>query len=67
MAHVDSLAADTLTGIRAIAVFTGATERRTLYLLEGGRLPAGKVGNLWVASKARLRQLFDAITAGGRT
>src|SRR5271166_3343767 len=29
-----------------------------LYLLESGKIPAGKLGARWVASKARLRKFF---------
>lgn len=59
-----SIAEDRLGGVAQIATFTGETVRRTQYLLERGLIPAGKVGNRWVASKRRLREHFAALTAG---
>ena len=62
--HTPSLRDDILCGVKAIAGYTGNSERRTVYLLERGLLPAGKVGALWIASKAKLRCHYDAITGG---
>lgn len=63
-AHADELASDLLRGARAISEFTGDPLRRVTYLLETGRLPAGKHGAIWVASKRRLREYYDRLTAG---
>jgi len=40
------------------------SERRTYYLLEKKLLPAGKLGNLWIASKRKLRALYAELTGG---
>lgn len=36
---------DLLDGVKAIAKFTGFSERRCFYMLERSYLPAGKVGS----------------------
>jgi len=64
MAELDTLANDVLTGKKAIADFTGESERRTQYLLETGQIPAGKLGRRWVGSKSALRQHYARLTAG---
>lgn len=67
--HTDtqpSPADDLLNGVKAISGFIGEPVRRTNYLLETNRLPAGKIGARWVASKTRLRQFYAELTAGGR-
>ena len=51
-------------GVAAIAVAINRPERQTTYLLETKRLPAGKSGRLWVASRRKLRQHFEALTEG---
>lgn len=60
----DSLAGDRLSGIRAIAVFIGETERRTFYLAERGLIPVGKLGATWIASRKALREHFARLTSG---
>ena len=60
----DHLAADRLSGVRAIADFIGEDDRRTYYLLERKLIPAGKLGSQWVGSKKRLRDHYDRITSG---
>jgi hypothetical protein len=55
---------DRLTGIEAIAKFRKEPKRRTTYLLETGQLPAGKEGRIWIASKRRLREHYEQLTAG---
>jgi hypothetical protein len=60
----DSLKDDRLNGVKAIAEFTGNDLRRTYHLLATGMLPAGKEGNLWIASKRRLREHYTKITSG---
>jgi len=42
-------------GAAAIAEEIGRTLRQTFYMLEVGRLPAEKVGRLWVTTPRRLR------------
>jgi hypothetical protein len=54
-----------LRGVDAIAEYIGEPRRRTFYLLEKRLIPAGKEGNLWRASKRRLRDHYDRLTAGG--
>lgn len=55
---------DRLVGTKAIAAFRGDSERRTVYLLERGLIPAGKEGSRWVASRRRLLEHHDVLTAG---
>ena len=62
--HEDGDAGDLLWGVAAIAVAINRPERQTTYLLETKRLPAGKSGRLWVASRRKLRQHFEALTEG---
>ena len=59
-----SPADDVLRGVKAIARFPGKSERRVNYLLETGRLPVGKHGAIWVASKRRLIDFYAELTAG---
>lgn len=60
------LADDLLRGVKAIAEYIGETPRKTYYLLENQRIPAGKIGSTWIASKTRLRAHFERITGGGQ-
>ncbi|HEX2525291.1 MAG TPA: hypothetical protein VHL31_03190 [Geminicoccus sp.] len=55
---------DLLQGAEAIAAFVGEPRRRTIYLLEKGLLPAGKLGTRWVASKQRLTEFYARLTVG---
>lgn len=45
---------DLIWGAKAIGECIGRSERQTFYLLESGQLPARRVGNKWVASRAAL-------------
>jgi len=45
---------DMLYGAAAIAEYLGISHRKLFYLLEHGRLPAGKVGRQSVASRTAL-------------
>jgi len=54
-AHDQSLAADMLDSVKAIAAFTGIPETRVFYLCERGYLPVFKIGNRWCARKSELR------------
>ncbi len=58
-----SLASDLVWGVQAIAREIGRNPRQTFHLLENGKLPAGKVGGRWCASRAGLRQFFAGILA----
>jgi len=49
---------DLLWGSKAIAEFVGIPMRKTLRLLEAGRLPAKKAGREWCSSRSALRQHF---------
>ena len=62
--QIASPAEDVLSGAKAIAEFIGENERRTIYLLERGMLPAGKLGQRWVASKRTLDRHFAELTSG---
>jgi hypothetical protein len=64
MSDDDSLASDLLRGVPAISKFLGEDERRTYYILETGQLPAGKIGQQWVASKRVLRERIAKIVSG---
>lgn len=43
-------------GAKKIGKAINENERRTLYMLEKGMLPARKVGNRWVAEMGALRR-----------
>ena len=64
MIEPESMAGDKLRGVTAIAEFIGEPPRRTYYLLETGKLPAGKQGASWIASKTKLRDQYAKITGG---
>jgi hypothetical protein len=59
-----AIAGDRLDGVAAIAEFIGEPRRRTNYLLERGIIPAGKLGNRWVAFKRRLTEHYQTLTSG---
>lgn len=54
--HHDSDSLDLIWGAKAIGECINANPRQTYYYLETGKLPAKKVGNLWVASRKALRR-----------
>ena len=56
-----TLADDMLYGASAIAGYLGIPRRKAFYLLEHGRLPAGKLGRQYVASRAALQAYFGRI------
>jgi hypothetical protein len=60
--HDEPLSSDLLRGADAISRFTGENRRRVFYLLENGQLPAGKQGNVWIASKSALRAHYRRLT-----
>lgn len=45
---------DIVWGAGPIGEVVGLTAKQTYHLLEGGRLPAKKIGDRWVASRRRL-------------
>ena len=49
---------DLIWGGSAIAKAIGRTDRQTFNMLEKGLLPAKKVGERWVASRAKLVAFF---------
>ena len=55
---------DFLWGCKAIAGFIGRTPRQTFHLLEAKKLPAGKVGATWVASRSALTEYLHCIARG---
>jgi hypothetical protein len=65
----DDLAADRLTGCAAIARFWFGTDdheaqRATFRLLEKQKIPAGKLGGQWIASRRALRRRYEQLTSG---
>lgn len=52
------LADDLLEGAADFSEFLGFSQRRTIYLLEKGDIPAGKLRGRWIGSKSQLRQFF---------
>jgi hypothetical protein len=44
--------------------FTGDSKSRTAALCEAGLLSVGKERGLWIASRRRLRQHYERLTAG---
>jgi hypothetical protein len=59
-----SLGDDMLYGAAAIAKFLGIARRKAFYLLEQGRIPAGKLGREHVASRAALQAHFAKLACG---
>ncbi len=55
---------DFLWGCKAIAAYIGRTPRQTFHLLEAKKLPAGKVGAIWVGSKSTLTKHLHRIARG---
>jgi hypothetical protein len=54
---------DLIWGAKEIAAVIKRDERKTSYMLATKKLPAKKVGNLWVASREELRQFFATSAA----
>ena len=54
---------DLLWGVRAIAADINQPERKTVYMLERGLLPGGKVGARWVASRSAIAEHFRRLTS----
>jgi len=60
------LGTDLLMGASAIAGFIGQSRRRTYYVLGTSLIPAGREGQTWIGSKAKLREHYNKVTAGDR-
>jgi hypothetical protein len=56
------LHADLLWGAQAIADELGLDRRAVFYLLQTGKLPATKTGNIWTSTRSRLRRHFEGDT-----
>ena len=63
MENVGGDKADLAWGCDAIADEIGRTPRATFHMLMNGELPAKKVGGRWVASRKKLREFFEEISA----
>jgi hypothetical protein len=62
---------DLLVGVEAIAHFvfgdaTSSNIRRARHWIDTKRLPAGKAGKQWVASRGRIAEHLAEVTAGGQ-
>jgi hypothetical protein len=53
---------DLLWGVQEIARYCNLSRRQAFHALENHRLPAGKSGGRWVASKAALAAHFARLT-----
>ena len=69
MYHVptEAVGDDVLYGAGAIAEFLGIPRRKAFYLLEQHRIPHGKLGREYIASRATLRAHFAELAKGGPT
>lgn len=54
---------DLIWGVASIATFIGRTQRQTYEALAKGELPARQVNGRWVASRKKLRELFEGEAA----
>jgi len=61
---VGKVADDALRGVKAIADELGITPRQAHHGLEQKRIPAGRDGNTWIASRRVLRERHEKLTAG---
>lgn len=60
----ENLADDLLTGVGAIAAFTGLTKREVYHLAPKGKLPVFKVGDRkWCARKSTLKAHIEKLEA----
>jgi hypothetical protein len=56
------IAGDLLRGVKQIAHFINDDERSTNHKLATGKLPGGKEGVQWIASKRVLREHYARLT-----
>lgn len=60
----EDLADDLLTGVEAIAAFTGLTKREIYHLAPKGKLPVFKVGDRkWCARRSTLKAHIEKLEA----
>jgi hypothetical protein len=59
----ENMAADLAWGVDEISRVIGRDRRATYHLLATQKLPARKVGAMWVASRARLRDFLTGEAA----
>jgi hypothetical protein len=62
--QTEDLADDLLRGISGISQFIGEPVRRTYYLAETKKIPAFKLGKIWMARKSTLRRYIEKLEAG---
>lgn len=55
---------DLIWGADAIAAAINKSRRQTFYLLEGGLIPAKKIGRQWCAQRSQLREHFSKVFEG---
>jgi hypothetical protein len=55
LSNEDELRDDILWGAAAIGDYLGKNYRQTVYLLSTKRLPAKKLGAMWIAQRSKLR------------
>jgi len=60
----DEIGGDLLRGVKQIAHFINDDERSTNHKLATGKLPGGKEGWQWIASKRVLREHYARLTGG---
>ena len=59
-----SLAADKLMGVQAIAEFISEPPRRVFRMCQNGKLPVGRTGRIYIASKTELLRHYRQMTSG---
>jgi hypothetical protein len=57
-AHTEPKRLSLIWGARNIANEVGISQRQAFYLLEGGQIPAKKIGGRWVVDRDVLREFF---------
>jgi hypothetical protein len=62
-AAAPTLRGEVLWGARAIADEIGIDVRACYYLLQCERLPAKKIGDVWVTTRSRLRRAIEGEAA----
>lgn len=60
----ETLSGDLLRGAAAISTYLGITRRQAFARLESGAIPAGKEGNIWIASKRTLSEHYRRVVSG---
>jgi hypothetical protein len=60
-AESPSIGSDLIWGAEEIGREIGRPTKKVFYLLERGYIPAKKIGGLWVASRATLREYLCTV------